>query len=643
MDVQPGREGATTPSPLSSRDYQASITALNSTQLHGDSLRRAYSARRATMEAMHIYLKRLGIYDQLATTLPTLHITGSKGKGSTCAFIESILRQQGVKTVLFTSPHLVRVNERIRLNGQPLSNEQWTKHFWAVWDQLQATAPPPPISPPASPTHTNATSDDNIINDVNAEPEAIPGYFRLLTLLCLWVALEEKADVLILEVGVGGRFDATNVIPHPVACAITTLDLEHIELLGDTIEKIAWEKGGIIKPQVPCFVSPQPPKHASQALRVLRECAQEVAAPLYIVEPLLLSSSSNNKELKLGIVGDFQSMNAALAVAVVQQYYRYKSVQKSGGEGDKAVPPAPSVVQETESKGKKNEEEIPIIRANLKEATEKAGLERCSWPGRCQRLDRLAKKEQCIFYIDGAHTQESMRIAIKWFDDETHTHTETQSRRVLIFNCGEEKTVPDILSHLIMTPEGTPRFALVLFCPVASAKPTLAHARPPGVLLLEEGGEEGYARQLGEQGRLRGLCEVVEMEKEKEKERKGEDGGSGGGASSMLLLPWQNALRDTWRVLQAYHTQAQTEAQKEGPSSFATDIQAVDEVTRTMVKPSVAAALEEIQRFALGKGGEDKGKGAAPLPPVQVLATGSLYLVGNVLGQLEEDDNDNQD
>jgi hypothetical protein len=79
------------------------------------------------------------------------------------------------------------------------------------------------------------------------EPASLPGYFRFLTLLCLWVAIEEGADALILEVGVGGRHDATNVIPPPLACAVTRLDLEHTETLGDTVGKIAWEKGGIMK------------------------------------------------------------------------------------------------------------------------------------------------------------------------------------------------------------------------------------------------------------------------------------------------------------------------------------------------------------------------------------------------------------
>lgn len=102
------------------------------------------------------------------------------------------------------------------------------------------------------------------------EPDPLPGYFRLLTLLCLWVAVEEQADALILEVGVGGRYDATNVVPAPLACGVTRLDLEHTDTLGDTVGKIAWEKGGIVKPGAHvCVVGEQAPALEAEALPVL--------------------------------------------------------------------------------------------------------------------------------------------------------------------------------------------------------------------------------------------------------------------------------------------------------------------------------------------------------------------------------------
>lgn len=593
--------------------YARSLEALNSTQLHGDSLRRAYSARRDTVRAMNVYLHRLDLAKGVAS-LPTLHVTGSKGKGSTCAFVESVLRRQGVRTVLFTSPHLVRVNERIRLDGQPLTDKQWSHHFWAMWNRLQETAPPPPTHQSKRPSSTSPYAIPLAINTYEAEPEAVPGYFRFLTLLCFWVALQEKSDALILEVGVGGRFDATNVVPRPVACAITTMDLEHTDLLGGSIEEIAWEKGGIIKSGVPCFVGPQPTRYTASTLRVLRTCALESpGAALYLVKPL-------PTEINLGIAGDFQAMNAALALALVQQYHisQSHSHQPPGqvglvGDADKAL----------DEKGAAAWVDVaPYLLAN--EPTVREGLEACAWPGRCQRLDW---GPCCRFYIDGAHTEESMRTAVEWFDGQVSQKKRGKRRRVLLFNCGEEKNVPDLLSYLlnhratavvIASVSEEPaflRFDTVLFCPVASVKPTLAHARAARMLLLEEGEEGSYARQL-DQTMLHSLCEALDAKAEVQLEG----------------LQWQQALRDTWRILHAYHLKkwAQEQKQKqeqeeEQEQEQETDwIDRADRQTRTAVFPSVAAVLEEI-------------KDMLAVEPLEVLVTGSLYLVGNVLGQLEEE------
>lgn len=584
MEEEEEVEANATPNPK--RTYQASLDALNSTQLHGDNLRRAYSARRETMVAMRTYVRRLGLDEATLAALPTLHVTGSKGKGSTCAFVEAVLRRQGVHTVLFTSPHLVRVNERIRVDGRPLTDAQWTKHFWAVWDRLHQA------------------------HHAETEPETVPGYFRFLTLLGVWVALQEKADVLVLEVGVGGRFDATNVVPRPVACAITTLDLEHTDLLGNTIEDIAWEKGGIIKPGVPCFVGPQLPQFAAAAMRVLRECAAEAGggAPLVRVKPL----PSN---VHLGIVGDVQAINAGLALALVQQYHTRAATPATTNDDDDEA----SWVDMTS-----------YLEAH--EPTVREGLHACSWPGRCQRIDWGPK---CTFFVDGAHTEESMRIAVEWFDSVAVKEPKgalcRRRRGVLVFNCGEEKTVPDLLGHLVARkttgPEGDDgplRFDVVLFCPVASAKPTLAQTRPARAMLLEGPGEGGrevslsYAQQLDREA-LTGLCDAVEEEK-----RRGAETPS---------LPWQHALRNTWRVLQAYHlsTGQQPPPQKDdnakGTNNWAARLEAGDQAARTIVKPSVGDALEEIK--AMMADGEAL--------PLDVLVTGSLYLVGNVLGWLEKE------
>ena len=166
-------------------------------------------------------VKHIGVGDK---DLNVLHITGTKGKGSTSAFLDSILRHRGYRTGLFTSPHLVSVTERIRINGIPLSKEQFVDYFWDIRDSLLKLdicfgSPQAPIIP----------------------------YFYFLTLMGLKVFVSERVDVAILEVGIGGRYDATNIFPSSVASAITLLDLDHMNVLGDTLTEIASQKAGIMK------------------------------------------------------------------------------------------------------------------------------------------------------------------------------------------------------------------------------------------------------------------------------------------------------------------------------------------------------------------------------------------------------------
>ncbi len=124
---------------------------------------------------------------------------------------------------MFTSPHLVSFRERFRLNGRPMAEHAFLGHFWHVWDGLHAAAP--------------AERDEE--DDADVPP--VPGFFHLLTLLALAAFSREKVDVLVLEVGLGGRLDATNVVPRPVACGITRLDYDHVEVLGGTMAAIAAE------------------------------------------------------------------------------------------------------------------------------------------------------------------------------------------------------------------------------------------------------------------------------------------------------------------------------------------------------------------------------------------------------------------
>ncbi len=186
---------------------------------------------------------------------PVLHVAGSNGKGSTCAFTESALRAAGLKTGLYTSPHLVHFCERIRIGGMPIPEERAA----ALLAEILARVPWACSGGPAG-----ATDGDGLT------------FFELVTLMAFLVFAQEAVDVMVIEVGLGGRLDATNVV-SPLACAIAPLALEHTQHLGDTLEQIAAEKAGIIKPGIPVASAGQ----ALAAAEVLEETAARAGALLW--------------------------------------------------------------------------------------------------------------------------------------------------------------------------------------------------------------------------------------------------------------------------------------------------------------------------------------------------------------------------
>ncbi|RKP33125.1 Mur ligase, partial [Dimargaris cristalligena] len=175
------------------------------------------------LQDLLVHLGRLGYQANDLNALNAIHIAGTKGKGSTAKFSESILGEagrisskEGLKMGMYTSPHLVEVRERIRLNGRPISQVLFAKYFYECWDAIIANYKP----------------GDTLR----------PGYFHFLTLLAFHTFLREKVDVAILEVGIGGKYDSTNLVPRPVVCGITSLGLDHQSVLGNTLAEIAAQK-----------------------------------------------------------------------------------------------------------------------------------------------------------------------------------------------------------------------------------------------------------------------------------------------------------------------------------------------------------------------------------------------------------------
>ncbi|HEX2749678.1 MAG TPA: folylpolyglutamate synthase/dihydrofolate synthase family protein [Verrucomicrobiales bacterium] len=203
-----------------------------------------------------------------------LHVAGTNGKGSTCAFIESILRRAGERTALFTSPHLVSFCERMRCGAQMITMEE-------VEQGIEALRP------------------------VVAGWDPHPTFFELTLMLALDWFDRQGAEVVVLETGMGGRLDATNALT-PLVSVLTPIDMDHQQWLGSTLAEIAAEKAGIIKPGVPAVSAPQAP----EATRVLREAADRAGTTLtFIREPW---------PGDLPLSGEHQRWNAALAVAAVE-------------------------------------------------------------------------------------------------------------------------------------------------------------------------------------------------------------------------------------------------------------------------------------------------------------------------------------
>ena len=168
-----------------------------------------------------LFLEKLEIREE---NMKILHVAGTNGKGSVCAMLSEILTRAGKRTGLFTSPHLVEMRERIRLNGQPVPQEQFVEVFGQVV---------------------------SMVRRMEADGVPHPSYFEFLFLMGMCAFSREKAEYVILETGLGGRLDATNVIKKPVVSVITSIGMDHMEYLGNTIRQIAGEKAGIIKEGVP--------------------------------------------------------------------------------------------------------------------------------------------------------------------------------------------------------------------------------------------------------------------------------------------------------------------------------------------------------------------------------------------------------
>ena len=234
--------------------------------------------------------------------LTFIHVAGSNGKGSTCAMLEAAFRACGMKTGFYSSPHLIQVNERFRINGIPVDDDT----LCAAIEKLRIVAA-----------------------DMEKDGMKIT-YFEATTALAALLFAEANCQIVLWETGMGGRLDATNIVT-PIASVITGISLEHTKFLGDTIEKIATEKAGIIKKNVPVFLASATPDEAKDV--IIQKAAESeckiVLSPEVIPESWTFKQESDRilqtfkleegEELTIALTGTHQRQNAALAFAVLEQ------------------------------------------------------------------------------------------------------------------------------------------------------------------------------------------------------------------------------------------------------------------------------------------------------------------------------------
>ncbi|KAF5669282.1 folylpolyglutamate synthetase [Fusarium heterosporum] len=338
---------------------------------------------------MHEWLRRAGYESRDLARLKHIHIAGTKGKGSVSAFATGMLRQY--ETVgTYTSPHLVSPRERIAIQGEQVSQSLFAEAFFELWERL-----------------TDAAKKEGKSLTEADGPGSKPFFFRFMTLLAWHIFLREKVDSVVLECGIGGEYDATNVVPPEAvsAAVITQLGIDHVAMLGDTVEKISWHKAGILKSGVRGFVRRMDEKPSVR--QILQQRAAEKGAKLIEIDD---ASVERWGGVAGRLPGDFQKYNQALAVLAVRQHL-----------------------------GMDVSPETALLDLPSKMVT---GLKEASLRGRCE----IIQQGHIGWHLDGAHTKDSMQEVAKWFA----ANLEQDESAILVFN-QQERDAAQLLAVLLDT------------------------------------------------------------------------------------------------------------------------------------------------------------------------------------------------
>ena len=323
-----------------------------------------------TLENTKAVLEKMGHPER---RMKLIHVAGSNGKGSVCAYLSSILTTSGKQTGLFTSPHLVDINERFQINQENVSNELFLEAFEAVMDMV----------------HTLLKEQPDTF--------AHPTFFELLFLMGIYIFDKANMEYVVLETGLGGRFDATNVIEHPLISVITSISLEHTEYLGDTCAKIAREKAGIIKEDCPVVYDGT----REDVYEVIEAYAAQMHSKAYAIRPEMYKILMNTHktidfsmdtgyyepmDVSIDSVAEYQIMNAMEAVTAAE-----------------------------------------VMDIGLTEEDIHRGMERMHWQGRMETVLPGV-------ILDGAHNDSGVEEFVK-----TARKFQKDTKLTLLFSCVKEK------------------------------------------------------------------------------------------------------------------------------------------------------------------------------------------------------------
>ena len=321
-----------------------------------------------------------------------VHVAGTNGKGSTCAMVESMARAAGKKTGLYTSPHLCRFAERIRIDGEPISD-----------DELAAV----------------------LGRALEIGPEL--SFFETATLAAFLAFRENAVDLAVIEVGIGGRLDATNVVPPPKVSAITRVAFDHMDKLGNTLEEIAREKAGIAKSGVPIVLGPMAPEVRAAALDVALAAG---ALPIVMGDD---PDAVTRDAIALGLRGAYQHDNARIASRIAREL-------------------------------------------GINEAARREGLAATCWPGRFEQVDVATGPLRGTWILDGAHNPDGARALVLALA-ESSTGGSTASPGAIIFGALADKDWASMLDVLAALP-----------CPRIYVAPRGRAATAPSLLAAHSAG-----------------------------------------------------------------------------------------------------------------------------------------------------------